>query len=130
MGEKRVRMDDLDGATAIMGIVLVVVLIAGFVTLSVLGVDTDAFVLFAAGPLVSGAVGAILTRKIADVRTVVDKVEHATNAVLTAQFVGVDAHMDRQDEDVANVAGSIAAQDAARLQRPDNGQLAGDNVVG
>lgn len=93
-----------DRGTALLIVVLAVTLIAGFVGLSLAGVDTSAYVLFCAGPIVSTAVGAVLSRKVAAVAGDVEQVKHQTNGIATAQNEALQAHLTEQDLTAAEVA--------------------------
>ena len=70
----------------IIGGIVALVLVAGFVLLAVIGRPTDAYVLFVSGPLVTTVVGGVLARK-------VQAVEHVARTALsaTAEMVPVSA---------------------------------------
>jgi hypothetical protein len=108
-----------DRGTAVLALVLVVTLIAGFVGLAIADVDTTAYVAFCAGPVVSTAVGIILARKVGAVADVVDKVEAQTNGIATAQRDSLDAHLTAQDQ----LAGEAVRAAQIHAQRVSEGAV-------
>ena len=76
----------LDTATAVVGGVIALVLVAGFLTLTVVGRSTDAYVLFVTGPIVSTIVGGLLSKK-------VDRVEQLAHSALSATAQMVPAEL-------------------------------------
>jgi hypothetical protein len=85
-------------------------------------VDTSAYVLFCAGPIVSAAVGTILARKVAAVAGVVEEVKHQTNGIATAQTASIQAHLTEQDI----TAGEVALAAEKRAVRPTEGAPGSD----
>jgi hypothetical protein len=104
----------LDRTAAVLIVVLTVTLVFGFVGLSLAGIDTTSYVLFCAGPIVSTAVGAILSRKVNAVAATVAVVEKQTNGIATAHRAQLDAHLTAQD--VAAVEVATAAEKRAERQ--------------
>jgi hypothetical protein len=87
---------------------VVLVLVSGFVVLAALGRDTTAYALFLAGPLVTSAVGWLLSTRVQRVETLAGVAVHQTNGQMSAQFAGVHDHLDGQTGAVlAAVAGHI-----------------------
>lgn len=72
-----------DRAVILAGTVLIVVLVAGFLVLSVRGIDTGAYALFCAGPVTTTIIGAVVTRKVSDVAVAVQAVEQQVVAPVT-----------------------------------------------
>lgn len=94
--------------TLLLIVSLTVALLGGFVALSLAGVDTTAYVLFCAGPIVSTAVGAVLSHKVNKVAGVVEQVKHQTNGIAAATAAAVQAHLTDQDITAAQVATAAA----------------------
>lgn len=108
----------VDAASMVLVALLAVTLIIGFVTLTVAGIDTTTFVVFAAGPLMTTIVGAVLSHKVtavastvAAVSGTVDKVQEQTNGLASATLIKLDSHLTAQDITAADVA-DIAAKRA------------------
>lgn len=107
-----------DRATVVLLAVMSMVLVAGFVTLAVLGVDTTAYVVFLSGPLLTTIVGAVLSHKVAAVKQIVGYVQEQTNGIAAAQSARLDAHLTAQD-DTARESARAASELGQRLtQRP------------
>lgn len=107
----------LDRTSVILVAVMCGILVVGFVTLTIAGVDTTAYVIFCAGPLMTTLVGAVLSHKVAGVAATVKVVEAQTNGIATAARESLETHLDAQDRTAA-----IVAQDAEkRAQRPNLG---------
>jgi hypothetical protein len=75
---------------------LIVVLVAGFIVLSLAGRDTGTYVLFVAGPLVTSVVGAVLARQGAATKRLAETAVEQTNGKMSAEFVDVHDHLDGQ----------------------------------
>jgi hypothetical protein len=94
--------------TAVLALVLVVTLLAGFVGMSVADLDTTAYVAFCAGPAVSASVGMVLSRKVAAVAGDIVEVKHQTNGIASAAAAAVEAHLVLQDRAAVEVARDAA----------------------
>lgn len=90
---------------------LAVVLISGFVVLTVAGASTTGYVLFCTGPLVSGIVGAVLSKKVADVQVTAERVEHATNGILGLRLTSLDHQLEAAHHERAAMDGYQGAGD-------------------
>lgn len=81
----------LDTATLVVGAVVGLVLIGGFLTLTLSSKPTDAYVLFVSGPLVTTFVGGVLAKRVQRVESVARVALQATHEVrgIVAQQSGV-----------------------------------------
>jgi len=98
-----------DRTTAILIGSLSVLLVSGFVALSVIGVDTTAYVVFLSGPLMTSVVGAVLSHKVTSVQATVKAVGNQTNGIATAQRESLDVHLTAQDKTARESAQAAAA---------------------
>lgn len=105
---------------------LVLVLVGGFLVLVLAGRDTSTYTLFVAGPLVTSAVGAILSGRVARVEQIAAVVRKQTDGQLTAQLATIHAHLDEQTSEIleavptapAPAAGSAGTIPPARTPLP------------
>lgn len=107
------RVVEMDKSIAAVGAAVIVALVAGFVVLSWAGRDTAGYTLFVTGPLVSGAVGVILSKRVAVVQHVAEVVQHQTNSLLTTRLDSLDNQLNAAAGDRAD-----NAQAAAHLPDP------------
>lgn len=95
---------DLTAAALTVLATLVLVLVAGFVVLTLAGRDTSTYTLFVAGPLVTSVVGAILSRRVHKVERIAQTVQAQTDGALTAQVEGLHEHLDAQTAQILDPA--------------------------
>jgi hypothetical protein len=107
-----------DRTTAVLISALSIVLVTGFVALSVIGVDTTAYVVFLSGPLMTSVVGAVLSHKVMGIQTTMRAVEHQTNGIATAQRASLEAHLDAQDATAKESAREATELGRRLTQRP------------
>lgn len=85
---------------------LVVVLVAGFVVLTATGRDTNAYTIFASGPVMTAIVGALLAKRQDAIRADLVTVKDQTNGQLAGQFAAAsDERQAIADRTVAVVQG-------------------------
>jgi hypothetical protein len=87
-----------DRTLTLAGIISTLVLVSGFLALSIAGKPTEAYVLFVSGPLVSGVVGVILSRKVNAVAETTEQVKAQVNGALSGRF----DQLEKQAEDIAH----------------------------
>lgn len=78
-----------DRAVILAGTVLILVLVAGFLVLSVRGLDTTAYALFCGGPVTTTIIGAVVTKRVSGVAAAVQDVDRKT--VTLGAAVGIPA---------------------------------------
>jgi hypothetical protein len=108
----------MDRVTATLLAAVSVVLIGGFVLLTLTGHDTGSYALFLGGPAVSAVIGAVLVKRTAAVQADVTKVKTATDGLLTARFAHQDQRMDDASVERQDIA---AAADTDRREIADRG---------
>jgi len=100
----------LDKTLGIVATAAFLVLVGGFVALALAGRPTETYVLFVSGPVVSGVVGVILSRKVKAVQQSTSVIEQHVNGLLTSRLDHVDQAL--------GAAAVQADEIAARRARP------------
>lgn len=78
-------------------------LIAGYVTLAALGVETTGYVLFLASPAVTGVLGLVVSQRI----NTVAATQAQTTAVVAEQVSGIDTHLAAQDQTLGEIHAGV-----------------------
>lgn len=94
----------MDRTLGALVVIIALVLVGGFITLSLSGHPTDLYVLFVSGPLVSALVGGLLTRKVAAVQAITETVAHQTNGILTGRLDSVDNQLQEASDQRVRIA--------------------------
>jgi hypothetical protein len=105
----------LDQTVLIIGCGLALVLVAGFLVLTLAGRGTDGYVLFVSGPLVTSIVGSLLSRRVSAVESLARDALSATASMVPAQLL-IDAS--RSASGSASAVGAPVAAPTADLVSP------------
>lgn len=101
----------LSTGTLVVGGVLGLAIVGGYVALVLAGRDASAYALFVAGPAVTTVVGTILGKHVRAVEEVARTVEAQTVGIVPAAFDVVHAHLDAQTSELL-AAGSQKPESA------------------
>lgn len=102
--------------------VLIVVVIAGFVTLVALGHDPSVLAYFLSGPAVSLLVGALLNVRTNQVDDKVTQVQAQTNGALSAQFGALSDRLDAVHAETLESLASASEQPSVQGTPSDQGK--------
>lgn len=78
-------------------------LIAGYVVLAALGIETTGYVLFLASPAVTGVLGLVVSQRI----NTVAANQAQTTAVVAEQVSGLDTHLAAQDQTLGEIHAGV-----------------------
>jgi hypothetical protein len=107
-------------AALVLSAFVVVVIVAGAVVLELAGVEMTTYAAIVAGPVVSGLVGLLLSKRVAVLQTLgsqnraaIGRVEQQTNGLTTRRFNSLDDQLGSAAVDRASNEGRAATNDQA-----------------